>query len=743
MEGCLGHLGKRSRKLLGIATLTLLPATLAATPGDLDRGFGTGGLVTTDLANQLGIIDPTADKDVINAIALQSDGKIVAVGYYTVGADNATDFAIARYNIDGTLDTDFGDRGITLTDFGAPNDKAFAVSILPDQRIVVGGTSGGDFAIARYDTSGDPDLTFDTDGKKTINMGAADDTIRSIFATNWTSSTSWIYAAGHSNNNFALLRIRLNGSELDGFGSGGRVFTDFGSTDIAYAMSLEGTRILLAGKSGNNFALAKYLLNNGAPDNSFDGDGKLTTDLGGTDHAYAMTQLGTSIFAAGRAGGDFAIVKYRYSDGAPDSAFGTAGIVRTDFAGGTDHAYGVGIQQGKLIVAGRVGADFGIARYDLTSGDPDQTFGVQGKVFTDVGGIEDIATSLVIQADGKIVVAGKKGITGDTGTFALVRYESFAADPSITLTVDRPEIFVGENLTLTYRVQNSGPDPANDVSFETSFPNATLVSTTPSRGTCDVSETDVECDFGTMRVGEAVTVDFTLSFASSGNFEVTADLSTSSPDSNLPNNQARISFTVSEIPPLCGNGAIDPGEGCDDGNLVSGDGCSAGCRDEDVPPVCGDNACNGSEICSTCNEDCGACPPECGNNVEETGEACDDGNTEDGDGCSATCEVEEEESPPDPFCGDGSCDESEDCDSCSVDCFCEIVCGDGFRDVGEACDDGNLTPGDGCSDVCEVEEEQGEDQRDLNPDLNRDRSERTIEIPSPKAGGGGGCSLIK
>ena len=93
----------------------------------------------------------------------------------------------------------------------------------------------------------------------------------------------------------------------------------------------------------------------------------------------------------------------------------------------------------------------------------------------------------------------------------------------------------------------------------------------------------------------------------------------------------------------CGNGVVDPGEQCDDGNTVSGDGCSSSCRLE-----------------------------VCGNGILDPGEQCDDGNTVSGDGCSATCQREPR-------------------------------CGDGVVDPGEQCDDGNTVSGDGCSASCRLE----------------------------------------
>src|SRR5438128_1157895 len=125
----------------------------------------------------------------------------------------------------------------------------------------------------------------------------------------------------------------------------------------------------------------------------------------------------------------------------------------------------------------------------------------------------------------------------------------------------------------------------------------------------------------------------------------------------------------------CGNGVLETGEQCDDGNTVSGDGCSASCRFE-----------------------------VCGNNIIDPGEQCDDGNTVSGDGCSATCQRE-------PRCGDGVVDPGEQCDDgntvsgdgCSATCQREPRCGDGIVDPGEQCDDGNTVSNDGCSAACRLE----------------------------------------
>jgi fibro-slime domain-containing protein len=217
------------------------------------------------------------------------------------------------------------------------------------------------------------------------------------------------------------------------------------------------------------------------------------------------------------------------------------------------------------------------------------------------------------------------------------------------------------------------------------------------------------------------------------------------------------------IPMVCGNSAIEGNEDCDDGNTVSGDGCSATCRQESdwicvVPGepckstvVCGDGRISGNEACDDhnteagdgCAADCSAvepgwechaaglrCQPKCGDGLLKGTEGCDDGNPTAGDGCSDTCKVESGFACPTPgaachktVCGDGTKEGAESCDDgntipgdgCTTDCKSEPVCvgtdgctspcGDGLKLPEEECDDGNQRSGDGCSADCKLEKD--------------------------------------
>lgn len=228
--------------------------------GSLDTTFGGDGTVITELE-----VGSTASD-----VAIQSDGKIVVAGS-TFGLRSR--FAVVRYNPDGTLDTTFSGDSIQTTGFGDDDAQAEAMALQPDGRIALAGTvflgGDGDFALVRYNPDGSLDTTFGTDGRVTIPIGPGRDTATAI-----TLQGEKIVVAGFAqesadpgaDNDFAVARYNANGSLDTTFSGDGFQTTDFfGSSDRAFAVVIgPDSRITVAGSAQNgqgnaDFAIARYI----------------------------------------------------------------------------------------------------------------------------------------------------------------------------------------------------------------------------------------------------------------------------------------------------------------------------------------------------------------------------------------------------------------------------------------------------------------------------------------------------
>ncbi|MEO6753703.1 MAG: FG-GAP-like repeat-containing protein [Chthoniobacteraceae bacterium] len=340
--------------------------------GSLDNAFGTGGKVTTAVGSR---------NDSAQSVAVQSDGKIVVAGYSdrgTAGSPN-DDFALVRYNANGSLDTGFGSGGKVITSIGSGLDDAYSVAVQEDGRIVVAGTtfngSKDDFALVRYTATGALDTSFGANGKVTTAIGSRDDFGRSVAL----QDDGKIVVGGHSSlsptqDAFALARYHGDGSLDASFNTTGKATTSIGSgLDDAYGVAVQRDgKIVLAGRSQNGsrgrFAAARYTVS-GALDTGFGSGGKVITSIGSVDDSAASVavQRDGKILLGGYsddgAGHDFAVVRYR-GDGSLDDAFNHGGKVTT--RGG--HGAGMAVQRdGKVIVAGYSGNgsndDFSLVRY--------------------------------------------------------------------------------------------------------------------------------------------------------------------------------------------------------------------------------------------------------------------------------------------------------------------------------------------------------------------------------------------
>lgn len=426
----------------------------------LDPTFGNNGKVITAFG--------TAD-DLALRLALQPDGKIIVVG---VAGDSSfnSDFAVARYNSNGTLDTSFDGDGKVTDDINGDEDSANTVALQPDGKIVVAGQAvdgffgDADFAITRYNSNGSIDTGFDVDGLVTqdfdFNFDEATGAVIQPDGRIIVAGTARISGSGFSDDDFAVVRLNSNGSLDSSFGSNGTVETDFGPGDdsVTKALLQSDGKLLVVGAAENafgdeDFAIARYDAN-GDLDTSFGLDGRLTTDFGsGNDGVIdAVLQTDGKILAVGKAtvngNADFGIARYNVN-GTLDTNFGNGGKVTTDFGFGGDNAAAVMLQpNGKIIVVGTVSgssvSQVGIARY-TSDGRLDSSFGNGGKLISDLPN-GAIAGGAVLQ-DGKLLVAGGT-FNGSNEDFLLLRYVLNQSPTEITLSNSKVNENAAPNSTI-------------------------------------------------------------------------------------------------------------------------------------------------------------------------------------------------------------------------------------------------------------------------------------------------------
>jgi uncharacterized delta-60 repeat protein len=274
-------------KLVAIFLLLGIVTSAHAAPGDLDTTFsGDGKIVESALASSFA-----------NAVAIQADGKIVVAG--SVGGD----FIVARYNRNGTLDTTFSNDGIVVTDFGGSgSDSANAVAIQSDGKIVVAGQAGlannARVGLARYNPNGTLDNTFNSTGTLTFDfVGTAGGAARGLAL----QADGKIVVVGSSGTDFAVARINANGTLDTTFGptpSTGIVTKDFGSTSesaTAVAILADG-RIVVAGATtvaGRGVFAFDYFSTTGFPANI----GPSTDSTGANINGAKHTSFGGGVSA--------------------------------------------------------------------------------------------------------------------------------------------------------------------------------------------------------------------------------------------------------------------------------------------------------------------------------------------------------------------------------------------------------------------------------------------------------------
>jgi uncharacterized delta-60 repeat protein len=322
------------------------------TDGRLDPSFGSGGKVTTDF---------TGTSDFAFALVEQPNGGLVAAGSTYSEDGGLPDFALARYRRDGTLDPTFGTGGKVRTDFGGTFDVAKAIVRQPNGKIVVAGntseyTVSNDFALARYNADGTLDTSFGVGGKVVTTFGGFSEAKALVL-----QNDGKIVAAGENSVegfDFALARYHPNGRLDTSFGGDGLVITDFGGGDRADALTIDITgRIVAAGVAGgadgmgSALALARYR-GDGSLDRSFGIGGKVTTSVANDTVATSVIAQGNKLLVGG-SGNALTLARYQ-RDGSLDRSFGTDGVYSTWLGSDLAHISALALDRRGRVVAGGI-----------------------------------------------------------------------------------------------------------------------------------------------------------------------------------------------------------------------------------------------------------------------------------------------------------------------------------------------------------------------------------------------------
>jgi uncharacterized delta-60 repeat protein len=380
--------------------------------------------------------------DLNNAIAVQSDGKIILAGLSNAvdpdgAAASSNQSALVRYLPDGSLDNSFGGNGKLITAMSPESDYITCLAIQPDGKIVAAGTTKNynyDFSIARYNPDGSLDSSFDGDGKvfTPIPGGAVPGGSVSCMAIQ--PNGKIVVAGANGLPNINVIRYNTDGSLDNSFDSDGIRTINIGGGGVSSIAIQSDGKIVLAGS-----AVMIRLNSDGSLDNSFDGDGKLTTAIGGSI-SLAILNDG-KILVAGSYNSDFGIAKYN-GNGTIDNSFDGDGMVTTDL-GGNEGITSITIQtDGKILVFG----SGTLVRYN-NNGSLDSSFDGDGKFYVGSG-------AYMAQYSNRIYLSGNIQTEGESD-FSLVAVLNNALNSALPLRLlDFSGKLPNEDALLNWKTEN-------------------------------------------------------------------------------------------------------------------------------------------------------------------------------------------------------------------------------------------------------------------------------------------------
>lgn len=446
-----------------------IAVTMHTQGGSLVTSFSGDGKQITTL--------PNSNEAQANGVAIQADGKIVVVGSFRSTLDNHfKDFFILRYLSDGNLDASFSGDGIVQFDSHI-NDYYYAVAIQPDGKIVAVGTQNSQFVVRRYLSSGALDATFGNAGTVFgVFQGEAKSLALQPDGKIVVVGTSLEFMADRD---FGVLRLNINGTLDTTFDTDGKVLTDVGTNteDNGTGVALQDDgKIIVAGYTwnGSNYDIALVRYNpNGSLDTGFSGNGKLRTGIGSGDdvanaaevqadgkivvagttrtaaYTYEILHLdGTREIISVPANDDMVVVRYS-SSGNLDATFSGDGKNIISFEEGkNDQGNAMFLQlDGKIVVAGITDNDFALARLHGIYGFNT----LANRIYTTIGTSFEIANAIALDADRKIVVAGYS-YDGAKNVFAITRYHPSGHVDSTFSGDGKQTVSVGLNTATAYAV---------------------------------------------------------------------------------------------------------------------------------------------------------------------------------------------------------------------------------------------------------------------------------------------------
>ncbi len=469
-----------------ILVLVVAGAAGASGAGDLDPSFGTNGVVTTTIGD---------DGSESFAIAAQPDGKIVDFGQADYAAGE-TGFALTRYLDDGALDPGFGKSGVVETAFGSSDDEAFAGLVQPDGKIVAAGKAtdaGGStsqFAVARYLADGQLDPSFGAGGKVELSLGDRP-RLEQAMALALTPDHKIVVVGlltdpSPDDNRVGLVRLNANGTLDTSFGNDGVVVSTFPAPPIvAWASDVklqpDGKIVVAVGQDGTQSLMVARYTPAGVLDPNFGTDGIATQSFPSSDLTTFTKEVvlmgnGDILVGAEQEGNDagtFVLAQFK-ENGTLDTDALSGGVATVARAAAPDERTSLASvlveADGKIVLAGWTGAS-GAQTFEVVrltpNGAYDPSFGC--------GGISDQPVAAnqswrlygaALDRSDRLVVGGTVIIGGVTGDFAVSRY-LLSGTSSCTRApagASRPAAHLqGRTITGTARSDRLTGTPGSDV----------------------------------------------------------------------------------------------------------------------------------------------------------------------------------------------------------------------------------------------------------------------------------------